>query len=87
MPRTNIPATSQSALYASQTSQAYLWLLTITSATDTYHFTSDAVPTTFNGQVYEVFPFTIIAPSNEQEQISVCTITIDNISPVCSISR
>ena len=79
MPR-SIPSAALTGMMAQETGEAYLVLLTLTHQTGTLYFTSDAVATDFNGQVFDPYPFDISLPTNQQGQISSAALTIDNVS-------
>jgi len=78
MPRT-IPTAALVGMMDQETSEAYLILLRLDYDGGTIRFTSDSVETVWNGNTYEVYPFDIVLPTNEQGRVSEAQLTVDNV--------
>lgn len=73
--------TFREAVFASETSEAFLMLLTIDHETlsEPLRFSSDSVDTTSRGETYLAFPFQLTLPVNDSDRIPYVNLTIDNI--------
>ncbi len=68
------------SLLAQETSEAWLILLAISHADmTTIRVTSDGVDTVSNGDTYIAFPFEIMMPSEQSDQMAKVVLRIDNI--------
>ena len=72
-----------SSLLAQETSEAYLVLLTLEVDDDGspkyFRFTSDAVDTVVGSDIYLAYPFEITLPSNVEDQVSTCQLSVTNV--------
>lgn len=71
-----------SALFASETDEVFLVLITIThdDLVETIRVTSDAVDTVSNGNTFYAYPFDIQLPSDEENSPPRASLVIDNVS-------
>lgn len=78
----NTSVAFRSAVYAPETGEAPLILLTIghSTLTNPLRFTSDAVDTVSRGNTYITFPFQIEFPQDTDEEFPRARIRIDNVS-------
>lgn len=80
MPRT-LSSTARQAVYAAQTSEAFLVLLTLDhpDMVTPIRVSSDAVDTVSNGETYTAFPFQIAMPPDTEDAPPRVQLTIDAI--------
>jgi hypothetical protein len=76
-----ISSTAHAAIYAAQTGEAFLMLLTISHAelAAPIRVTSDGVVTTHGGQPYNPWPFAIALPFERDDQLATTRLVIDAI--------
>lgn len=77
----NLSNTAKDALYASETSEGLIALLTIIpDQGDTARLSDDQVDTTHDGQIYEAVPFILTLPDSTEDRPPVGRIEISNVS-------
>lgn len=77
----SLTAAAKNAIFASQSSSAFLILLTIDhdDLATPIRVTSDAVDTVSNGDTYSPFPFLISLPNETDDELARVKLTIDAI--------
>ncbi len=77
----SISSLTRQALYAPETGDAFLILLTITHATleEPIRVTSDAVDTVSRGETFVAFPFDLVLPDDGEGRAPRAKLTIDNV--------
>ena len=78
----NLSSDALKALYANETSEVFLILLTIThdSLIDPIYITSDVVDTVSRGNTYVPFPFELVLPDEAEGRSPRARLTIENVS-------
>lgn len=76
-----LSGSAQQALYAAETEEAFLILLTIAhdDLAEPLRVTSDAVATTSRGDVFVPYPFALTLPDDLDDRAARARIVIDNI--------
>lgn len=79
--RRTVTSRFEEAAFAPETGEAVLALLTMDhpNLSDPLRFTSDAQMTTSRGNDYLAYPFDIVLPSEEEEEVSSVQLQIDNV--------
>lgn len=67
------------AIYQTTTDEAFLWLLTITSPTETLRVVNNMEDVVSRGQTYTAYPFNISLPVEDGSKALSLTLTIDNV--------
>ena len=79
----DLSSTAKSAIFASQTSEAFLMLVEISddgsSSNLPIRVTSDNVTTTSNSNDYSPFPFLISMPAETEDRLPIVEFAIDNV--------
>lgn len=77
----NVSAALKKAVYSSETGEAFIILLEITSPeiTDPIRVTSDAVDTNHQGNNYVRFPFQVTLHDENEDQVPRVRLTIDGV--------
>ena len=77
----SISASSRQALYAPESGEAFLVLLTLshTSLPQPIRVTSDAVTTTSRGNSFMPFPFDLVLPDDQENRSPRARLVIDNV--------
>jgi len=76
-----LSAAARNAIFASQTAEAFLVLLTLDHPTwgAPVRVTSDAVDTASRGYTYKPFPFLVSLPEERDDALARVRLTIDNV--------
>lgn len=77
----SLSSAAQAAIFAAQTGQAFLILLTLShdELAAPIRVTSDAVATVSGGETYNPFPFAIALPQERDDQLASTRLVIDNV--------
>lgn len=77
----SLSTVAKQAVYASETSEVFLLLLTISHASLSVpiRVVNDFQNLTSNGNLYTAFPFTIVLPEEKEEQPPRMRLVIDNV--------
>lgn len=70
------------AIFQSTTNEAFLWLLTITSADETLRVVNNMEDITSRGNLFTAYPFDISLPVEDGSKQLSLTLTIDNVDQV-----
>lgn len=67
------------AIYQTSTNEAFLWLLTITSANETLRVVNNMEDVVSRGNTFTAYPFNISLPVEDGAKELALTLTIDNV--------